>query len=214
MLPQLIFGQSLPAQEATHKSFSLSATIGYMGRLAIGNDGRTGQGHIGVITPDSRYRSNTTGTGLNGGAEVVYTPWRIGFTYSATIRYDHLYSRKNQNGHYNESVKSWLWEHNFGLLRYMRNNKLPLIGKKFKGNPFYYGGSLGILNTGKWYSYMLGDDVINMRLQHSIYGGYIGIPVWKLYIEPGFYYSSNYPFEVPDNFIMYSVRLLYKHRLF
>jgi hypothetical protein len=193
------------------KSIFLSASIGYMARKAMGNDGG-GTGRISVITPDPYYRSNTTGTGINIGLETVYTPWRIGFTYSSTIRYDHLYS--TIQGVNSQSVKAWLWEHNFGLLRYIWNHKVPLIGKKFKGKPFYYGGSLGILNTGKRYSYMLGDDVINMRLQHSIYGAYIGIPVWKLYIEPGFYYSSNYPFEIPDNFMMYSVRLLNKNKLF
>lgn len=101
----LIFPVIVCAQDkAKENKFTLSATLALVNRPStFGPDPLGVNMHNPWIVSD--YRERNTGFGINGGIELKYNPWQLGFTIGATERVAKLYDALRVEEHRDSTGK-------------------------------------------------------------------------------------------------------------
>lgn len=177
--------------------FELSLDAGYMWRSPPFKPSPAARPVYSKIFNDNKMAQ---GFGLNVGATLSYKPLRLGVTYNSNVRYDYIYRVTKTN----EVKKDFLIDHNFSVIKYFAPRKSQ------KKNLLYIGGGYSIINAGKNVSYKDNyDRAQNLNFQYDAWSVFIGIPVWKIYIEPKLLFTDNYPFTPSQSNNMISIRAYY-----
>lgn len=195
-----------------NRDFNIDISAGYLFRTTIFYRKDIGAtSNPALLDPAIPYsfRKGINGTGLNLSIVGIFNSPKMAFKYTSTIRYDFLRINEPSNDH------SFYFDHNFSLMKYFS------FKNDINEKPKYIGVGYSILNTRASFNYgkYQGPDLplvdTSFSLEFDAYRIFIGIPVWKIYLEPGVYIvDDDFPGPIKDSATMFYVEALYIFRIF
>ena len=213
LIPLFLFPASVFAQWSgeSDKKFNLGVSAGYLARTTVFYETT---GDSGPVVQDPGlpydYRPGVNGTGLNLGLSVMANRLQLELKYTTLIRYDFL--RWEDNG---SRDNTFYFDHNFSLSKWFRFKTVP------KERPKYVGVGYSLINTGGGFHYEryvgpnLPPENTFFSVDFDAFRIFVGIPVWKIYLEPGVYLvNSDFPGPIKDKATMLYLEAVYKSNLF
>jgi|GEM_PF-3937974 len=173
----------------------------------------------GWANDNSRFTDpyqNSRGSAINLGVEYKFKKLNISLCYRIDIRYDHIYyswtdriitsSVENNNG--------LIVDNYLSLLKYYKSKRMKYLKPMRKSS--YVGLGLGLMNTGRKYTYSLNNDntTYNFNMMYPSINLLFGIPIYKFYIEPSVNFTPRglYPFKKSPTQIIPLVRVYYSFK--
>ncbi len=198
----------LLAQEKEKRNFELDLSLGYLARTSVFYEKNIGV----VVNPflvspsiGYFYQKGINGTGINMSLIAGVQNIGVGFRYSSTIRYDFLKISQPSNEH------SFYFDHHFSTMKYF-----DFKNKKYK-RPVYIGIGYSLINNGAEVKYEIlqGQGLrkipASLALDFDAYHIFLGLPIWKFYLEPGVYVvDDDFPGPVRESATIFYLEVLYR----